>query len=485
MKLLVERGATSQILHVAIKDSASTAGALLAGLAYNSAGLVCRYIRPGEALSGAITLEDITTIGTYAAPTSASHIRFKAVDGTNFPGIYELHLHNDWVNATGTRRGLVVMLRGAANMVPLPLEIQLTGANLNDSARAGLTALPTAASGAAGGLPTVDANNKVVGVQIDGIDAAALKADAVSEIQSGLAVESGGNLATLIARLTAARAGYLDNLNVGGLVASSAEATAIQNNTRAVRVVPAAMERPDSGSTVYRIELLLYDAVGNMEAPDSAPTISVVDESGNSRDVNLDSTTMTLVAAGRYRSEYTVASGHDIEQLVFAFSVVEGGLTRVYGNASLVVDTTAVDFTASDRSDLAAIKAKTDQIAFTAGDVKATLDGETVVLSDGSLTAAKFAAGALSAAALASAACSKIADILFRRRMSDVFSSSDGDAPHLSSLYGDIQARQRANTTANPGNLTVLNPGGTTLGLIPLTEGDPSDAPITGTALVP
>lgn len=207
------------------------------------------------------------------------------------------------------------------------------------------------------------------------------------------------DLATVLARVTAARAGYLDNLNVGGLVASQAEVLAVQNNTRVVRVVPAVIERPDAGTSTYRIELLLYDAVGNMEAPDSAPTIALVNQAGTDLSARLDSATMALVSTGRYRAIYTAAVADALEQLVWAFSVVEGGATRIYGNTSLIVDTTAVDFTAADRAKLdtlhdtrltagratnldnldaavstrapetggniAAIKAKTDQLVFT------------------------------------------------------------------------------------------------------------------------
>lgn len=217
---------------------------------------------------------------------------------------------------------------------------------------------------------TAMANNVLTAAAIaaDALTAAKAATDLINEIRDAILSDStpfaGANIAelgagnipadvdTLLSRLSASRAGYLDNLNVGGLVASSAEATAIQNNTRVVRVVPVVIERPDSGSVVYRVELLLYDAVGNMEAPDSAPSIAVVDESGNSRDGNLDSTTMTLVSTGRYRSTYTVASSHDLEQLIFSFTVVEGGNTRTYANAALVVDTTAVDFTSTDRAKL-------------------------------------------------------------------------------------------------------------------------------------
>lgn len=160
---------------------------------------------------------------------------------------------------------------------------------------------------------------------------------------------------TLLARLTGSRAGYMDNLNVGGLVASSSEVTSVQNNTRCVRVVPDVIERPDSGTVEYRVELFLYDVVGNMEAPDSAPTITLVNQAGTDRSARLDSTTMALVETGRYRAIYTASSSDSLEQLVWAFSVVEGGNTRKYGNGSLIVDTTAVDFTAADRIKLESV----------------------------------------------------------------------------------------------------------------------------------
>lgn len=151
-------------------------------------------------------------------------------------------------------------------------------------------------------------------------------------------------------RLTSTRAGYLDKLNISGNVASSAEVVAIQNNTRVVRVVPESIERPDTGTITYRIELLLYDTLGNMEVPDSAPTIALVNQAGTDRSARLDSTTMANVSAGRYRAVYTASAADAMEQLVWTFTVIEGGATRLYGNQSLIVDTTAVDFTTTDRT---------------------------------------------------------------------------------------------------------------------------------------
>lgn len=157
---------------------------------------------------------------------------------------------------------------------------------------------------------------------------------------------------TLRTRLSSARAGYLDNLNVSGLVASSAEVTAIQNNTRVVIVVPEAIERPDAGTVTYRIELFVYDEVGNMEALFGAPTITLVNQTGTDRSSRLDSTLMTLVSTGYYRAIYTAAAADALEQLVWTFSVIENAQTRLYGRGSIIVDTTAVDFTAADRTKL-------------------------------------------------------------------------------------------------------------------------------------
>ena len=175
MKAIIERGATSVILHVFVQDSSLTTGAGLAGLVFNSAGLTCARLRGGETLASP-TFQDITTLGTYEAPTANTQIRFKQVHATNAPGWYEIHLHNDWLDATNTRRNLVIMLFGAANMAPVNIEVELSGFSLHDvdpdvnvvkvantvqTARDLGLALPAVAPAANGGLPTVNANNRV------------------------------------------------------------------------------------------------------------------------------------------------------------------------------------------------------------------------------------------------------------------------------------------------------------------------------------
>ncbi len=215
---------------------------------------------------------------------------------------------------------------------------------------AGLDGLPTVAENATAVLATpanrlaTDASGRVtVGANADKGGYALAEGHGLA-LAADLAVVD-GNVDAIVGKLPL------------GALADSSEVTAIQNNTLAVRVVPPVMERPDSGSRPYRLELYLYDEAGHMEAPDSAPEVHVINQAGTSRDAQLDSTTMALVSTGHYRALYTVASNHDTEELVFTFTVVAGGSTRQYGNAALVADTTAVDFTASDRSDLQTIKA--------------------------------------------------------------------------------------------------------------------------------
>lgn len=174
--------------------------------------------------------------------------------------------------------------------------------------------------------------------------------------------------------------------------ATSTQATNLQNsidsilvNTRATAFIPKLIERPDSGSETLVVHLYLYDQEGNMEAPDSAPTVALANPAGTDRSSRLDSTTMTLVGTGHYKVVYTSANTDAIEQLLWTFTVVEGGKTRTYGGESLIVDTTAVDFTATDRSKLDGIYNKLPSRSYLASSAAAT--GETQTDAAAALTA--------------------------------------------------------------------------------------------------
>lgn len=139
----IKKGTTSKKVRFFIADSSVTTGAGKTGLVYNTASLVAYYIRDGDSNETAITLAT-ATLGTW---TSGGFI---LVDDTNMPGLVELGIP-DAVLATGANH-VEIMLKGAANMSPVNISIELVSYDPNDAVRAGLTALPNVAFGATGGL---------------------------------------------------------------------------------------------------------------------------------------------------------------------------------------------------------------------------------------------------------------------------------------------------------------------------------------------
>jgi len=150
MKVVIPKGSTSRILTVFIQDSSSTTGAGLGSLTQASS-ITGGYVREGGTGVALAVDEDVTTEGTYQAPSTAAHVRI-GTPANMISGIYELHFHNDlW--ATGAET-VTIGLSGASNMAPLTIEVQLS-----DPVR-GLgapTALPNAAAEASGGLATLSA----------------------------------------------------------------------------------------------------------------------------------------------------------------------------------------------------------------------------------------------------------------------------------------------------------------------------------------
>lgn len=126
-KVTIDRGSTSNILRVFLLDSASTTGTGKTALTNSSAGLIVATIADNEATatvytSAASNVETIATLGTYAAPT-ASKCRFREVDATNFPGVYEIQIA-DARFAVSSAKTLLVSVQ-ATGAAPVIAEIQL------------------------------------------------------------------------------------------------------------------------------------------------------------------------------------------------------------------------------------------------------------------------------------------------------------------------------------------------------------------------
>lgn len=128
MSYPIKNGQASVILRVKLLDSSSTVGAGLAGLTSASSGLIIGTIADNEATTTAYTvagstIETITTLGTYAAPT-ATKCRFKEVDATNHKGVYELQLA-DARYAVASAKSLVVSILGATNLAQVDYVVPL------------------------------------------------------------------------------------------------------------------------------------------------------------------------------------------------------------------------------------------------------------------------------------------------------------------------------------------------------------------------
>ncbi len=134
MKLSILAGSTSQTVNVFVQDSSSSTGAALTGLAYNTGSLTAYYALP-KAAAVVITLATQTVTGAYSSGG------FVEIDATNMPGWYRLDLPNATI-ASG--RFVAIHLKGATNMAPLPIEIELTATDNQSTTAAGTNMLDLA-----------------------------------------------------------------------------------------------------------------------------------------------------------------------------------------------------------------------------------------------------------------------------------------------------------------------------------------------------
>lgn len=207
------------------------------------------------------------------------------------------------------------------------------------------------------GLPDViytrPPNFSSLGIEIDG-DLTKVNALDVAErqaIQAELEEDGASLLDTLVDRLTATRAGNLDNI-ASGPVATQADVQAITQAQRVRIAVPQFLERPDSGNLDYRVWIYAYDEQHQAEDLDSNPTVTAENNTGVDRSSNLGIVTKQPATTGIYYVDYNVDSADAVEGLLLKVTATEGAVATEYAAATIVVDTTAVDFTAADRAKL-------------------------------------------------------------------------------------------------------------------------------------
>ena len=194
MKLIITKGATSVSVDVFIRDSSVSTGVGLTGLVFNTASLTAYYTRQNAAAT-AITLATQTATGAFSSGG------FVAVDGTNMPGLYRLDIP-DAVLATGVNTAYL-MLRGATNMEPCVIELELATIDLQ-AARvdANVTQLLGTAWLTPATAGTPDVNAKLIGATAQtGRDIGAAVPAATAGAAGGLMI-AGSNAATTLATLT-------------------------------------------------------------------------------------------------------------------------------------------------------------------------------------------------------------------------------------------------------------------------------------------
>jgi hypothetical protein len=357
--------------------------------------------------------------GASAATTNSP----SEVDATNMPGVYKLTLTATEMTANAIRvsgkssTANIVLLgfsdivteqgvlpggttAGANNGLPVQggaIPNAAAGANNGLPVQGG--AVPNAAAGTNGGLATCDANNNLHGLQ-PGTGTGQINMSG-GKVPATVATGDGADAATLVSRLTAARAGYLDNLNVGGPVASHADILAI-NQSASKHVLLTTVGQYEPGET-YTVEARTFAASdGSAVNADSTPTLTATGQVSGNLSGNLSAASNP--ATGVYRWTFTPGASPTLEQIRFDLSATISGATFTLSGYAQTIDEATTVWTATDQShltsifnalpsgtiaaesDLAAVKAQTDKLLF---------DGSSFVKSDPqtNVTVAGYAGG--------------------------------------------------------------------------------------------
>ncbi|MEM7557973.1 MAG: hypothetical protein AAF394_02500 [Planctomycetota bacterium] len=337
----IQAGKTSKIIAVKLLDTASSTADGKTGLLHTD--VTASYFREGQA---AVSI----ALAAGAPGDAFSAGKFAEVSSTLARGHYYLHVP-DAAFAVGSES--VTIHLQAAGVFDKKVEISLVSYDPQDGTRLGLAALPNAAPNTANGIPVSTSGD------YSDLDSVASPINDVEE------------------RLTATRAAYLDNLNghtaqtgdsfarIGANGASltalasqtsantlqaSVDAQAVGVTTRVAVKTSASFERPESGSSTFKVLIETYAESGELVNADSTPTLAVVNQAGIDRSANL--TALTPIATGRYEATYTVGNAHALEQIIFRGDATIGATAFSTPFVGYVTDAVSVDFTSTDRTAL-------------------------------------------------------------------------------------------------------------------------------------
>lgn len=401
-------GQGSIVLRVKLRQDTTGAspGKGFTGATSSSTGLKVSTIADNEGTattytSAGSTIETIATLGTFVTPT-ATKCRIKEVDATNHPGVVELQIDNARY-AVSSAKSLMVSITGISGLMDCDVLVPLRTIDPY-SASFGITSnIPADAKAILGTSLTETTGGNLAGAFKKVFDVASgslaftaacvnQSGDAYAYVVTTLAAvwtkltawvlgadhkavlssdETGSGLSavpdtagttTLLARLTAARADYMDNLNVGGALASHADISAI-NTSASKHMTLATVGQYVPGET-YTVEMRTYNATtGAAVNADTTPTVTPI---GNvSGDLSANLSVASNPATGVYRWTYTPGATPTLEQIRMDGSTTISSSTFTLSAYTQTVDEATVVWTATDQAHLTAVynKLPTNNIA--------------------------------------------------------------------------------------------------------------------------
>lgn len=179
------------------------------------------------------------------------------------------------------------------------------------------------------------------------------------------------------AQWTNTRAAKLDNLDVAVSTreseASAALRAALQQSLTTFETdIPTIKPRPVSGTDSFKAFGRLYDANGNATDPDSnSINVTVLDSEGGELIGFTGSNPMTRTAKGLYEILVPVADNEELEEYTVFFDYLVSG--QALRHSETFVITVFASQIINIEAKVDAIKAKTDQLAYSGGRVDAVL----------------------------------------------------------------------------------------------------------------
>ncbi len=246
--MIITAGKTSVSVQVFFvdDDSGTAPGEPTTGLLFSDieTGGSASYMRQGGARV------DFTLVTLASASAAWTEGGFILIDDTNMPGLYRLDVP-DAMLATGVDQAIAQLVAASGkNTTMRPIVVDITDVDLRDAVRGGMTALPNVNAGSAGGLPDDTDANGAVRI-VDGTGAREINTNvgaiALVDLVTTTTTNSdmrGTDSAALAVDYTAARAAFLDNLNISENVAGTSE----------VAHLVSAAGTSDSGTTATMVD---------------------------------------------------------------------------------------------------------------------------------------------------------------------------------------------------------------------------------------